>query len=116
MVQVAVNEIVHMIGVRHAFVPARRTMHMAAIMSSARMIGGACLPVRPIAFQDVFVYVITVQVMQMTIVQIVDMAIVPDRGVTAARSMRVRVMLVLLASLVGVLYSSLSHRSSSGRW
>jgi hypothetical protein len=80
------------------------------------MIGCALLPVRPIAFKNVFVYVITVRVMQMTIVQIVGMAIVPDRGVTAARSMRVRVMLVLLASFVGFLYSSLSHRSSSRRW
>jgi hypothetical protein len=116
VMQVPVDEIVHMIGMRDAVVPAPRTVHMGAIMSSARMTGGAFLPVRPIAFKDVFVYMITVHVMQMPVVQIVGMAIVPDRGVTAARSMRVRVMLVLIASLVGFLYSSLSHRSSSRRW
>jgi hypothetical protein len=80
------------------------------------MIGCARRPVLAVAFEDVFVYMITVHVMQMPVVQIVGMAIVPDRGVTAARSMFVRVMLVLLARLVCFLYSSLSHRSSSGRW
>jgi hypothetical protein len=35
MVQVAVHEIVHMIGVRHALMPAAGTMHVAALMSSA---------------------------------------------------------------------------------
>jgi hypothetical protein len=116
VMQVPVDEIVNMIHMRHAFVTAPRAMHMGPIVSSAGMIGCALVPVRAVAFENVFVNVIAVQVMQMTIVQIVGMAVVPDRDVTAARSMCVSVMFVFLASFAGLLDSSLSHPSSSGRW
>jgi hypothetical protein len=35
MVQMAVNEIINMISVRHAFVPAAGTVYVAALVSSA---------------------------------------------------------------------------------
>jgi hypothetical protein len=55
-----------------------------------------------------FVDVILVHVMQMTIVKIVDMAVMPDRGVAAVRA-------VLMGMVVMVLFGA-GHKFSFRRW
>jgi hypothetical protein len=91
MMQMSVDEIVGVIPVRHRFVTAARTMPMRRIMSAATVVGRAAIGVGCAHLDDVLVDVIFMRVMQMTVVKIVDVAVVPNRDMTAARFMRVRV-------------------------
>src|SRR5262245_8955588 len=92
MVKMTVDEVVHMITVRHALVPAPGTVHVSAVMTFARMIGRALRPIPAVAFQDVLVNMITVHMMQVTVMQIVGVPVVFNRCVTAARRVRVRML------------------------
>ena len=96
MVQVAVDEIVHMITVRHTLVPAAGAVHVAALMPLARVIRRARRRIPAVAFQDVLVDMITMHVVQVTIVQIVGVTVVLNRGVTTAGRVCVRMLFVLL--------------------
>ena len=91
MVEMAVDEIINMIAMRHALVTAARTVHVSALMPLARVIGRAIRPILAAAFQHMLINVIAVHMMQVTIVQIVGVPVVLDRGVTAAWRVRVRV-------------------------
>ena len=100
MVQMAVDKVVDMIGVRHALVTAARTVHVSALMPFARVIGRAHRPIPAIAFQHVLVDMITVHMMQVTVMQIVGVAVVVDSGMTATRRVCVRMVFVFLAGHV----------------
>ena len=101
MVKMTVDEVVHMITVRHALVPAPGTVHVSAVMTFARMIGRALRPIPAVAFQDVLVNMITVYMMQVTVMQIVGVPVVFNRCVTAARRVRVRMLRMLFVLLAG---------------
>jgi hypothetical protein len=87
MVQVAVDEIVNVVPVRHCRVAAVRTVNMARSVVVAVMIVNAAVGVGRRHFEDALVDVIAVRVVQMAVMQIVDVTIVFDRQVTAARTM-----------------------------
>ena len=93
----AVDKVVNVIAVWHAFVPAAGTVHVATLVSCAGMIGRARRGVLGVAFQDVLVNVIAVHVMQMTVVQIVGVAVVFEGDVSTSRPVGVRMVFVLLA-------------------
>lgn len=112
MVQMGVNQIVNMITVRHAFVPAAGTVYVAALVSSAGMSGRALRTILSVALENVLVNVILMHVMQMTVVEIVSMAVVLDGDVATARPVRVRMLFVRLAGHCELLSPSLNNRSS----
>jgi hypothetical protein len=91
MMQSAVYKIVDMVTMRHRFMSAVWTVHVRA-MDLRRALQGICCADR----DEMFIDVIPVHVVEMTIVQIVHMAIVADRGVSAVRAM--------LVSVVGVVF------------
>ena len=84
VVQVAVDQIVHVIAVRHGFVPASGAMLVACLVGTAPVIGGAVSRVRTADRQLVLIHVVRVGMMEMAIVQVVGMAVVADGQVTAA--------------------------------
>lgn len=94
VVQMAINQIVHMISMRHCFVATTRTMHMGSIVAAAPMVWCTLIRIGRRCLDDVFVDVVAVHVMEVAVVEVVNMAVVANRGVTASRSMDVRVILM----------------------
>jgi len=84
MVKVAVDEIVDVVTVWNGLVTATRSMNVTGIMSAAAMRRRAAIGIL-IAHRDhVLVDMITMQVMEVPIVEIVDMVAVTDRGMAAS--------------------------------
>jgi hypothetical protein len=103
MVQPALDEIVDMVAMRDLFVSAVWTVRMWA-MDLRRAARGIFATNR----DHVFVRVILVHVVEMAIVQIIDVAVMANRGVPAIRAMLMRV--------VGVVFLGASgHQQCSSR-
>ena len=94
MVEMAGDAIVHVIAVRHRRVATAGAMLVARFMPTAAMAGGAADGILAHHLDHVLVDVTFVRVMEVAVVQIVDMAAVAHRRVSAARS--------VLMGMVGV--------------
>jgi hypothetical protein len=101
MVQPAVDEIIDMVAMRDLFMSTVWTVCMCAV--ELRRAGrGICATDR----NDMFVDVVLVHVVEMAIVQIVDVAVMANRGVPTIRAMLMR--------MVGVVFLGTSgHRQCS---
>lgn len=88
MVQVALHQVVDMVTMRDRFMPTAFSMNVAGIMSRAGVIRCALVRVGFTDLKHVLVNVALVQRMQVAIVEIVDVTIVQDCGVTTAGAMR----------------------------
>jgi hypothetical protein len=91
MMQTAVHQIIDMVAMRDRLVPAVRAMLVLAV-GFGRAAHGICRIDR----DGMLVDVILVHVMKMTIVKIVHVVSMPDRGVTAIRAMFVSVVQMVL--------------------
>ena len=83
-----------MVTMRYGFVSAARTMHMTRLMPATRVVWSTVRRVVGVDSDYVLVDMITMRVMQMTIMQIICMAVMLHCGVSAARSMCVIVIRV----------------------
>jgi hypothetical protein len=92
MVQPPLDEIIRVVPVRHGFMTATGTMLMAGGVTRLGRL--AAIRVGGVHRQRVLIVMTFVRVMQMAVVQIIDMALVLDRGVATARTVLVVVMLV----------------------
>jgi hypothetical protein len=91
MVQPAVHEIVDMIAMRDGFMSAIRP-----VLVGAARLRRATRRVFRVDRDDVLIDVIFMHVVKVTVMQVVHMAFVPDRGVTAVRPMFMSVVLMML--------------------
>jgi hypothetical protein len=82
MVQPAVYEVIDVIAMRHLFMSAAWTVSMRALD-----LRGAAHGICGIDRDDMFVHMILVHMVKMTIVKIVHMAVMANRGVSAIRAM-----------------------------
>lgn len=98
VVQVPRHKIIHMVSVRHRFVPAVRPVHMPRLMRPALVPARALRRVLPAHRQYVLVKVPFVRMMQMPVMQIIHMPFMRNRRVPAARSMDVRMIFVYVMS------------------
>lgn len=94
MVQMPVHQIVGVVSVRYCGVPAVRAVAMTGVVLTAVVVRRAVGWVPGTDRQPVFVHVSVVRVMEVAVVKIVDMAVVPDRRVSAARTVLMVVSLV----------------------
>ena len=109
MVQPAVDEIVDMVAMRDLFMPAVWTVRMRAV--ELRCAGrGICATDR----DDMFVDVILVHVVEMAIVQIVDVAVMANRGVPAFQAMPMSVIGMMLLGAGRHVYVLSSFGNLSG--
>lgn len=103
--QVTVDEIIHMVSVRHGFMAAAGPVAMGGFMPATgvgrRAVGGVFRP----DGQHVLVHMVFVQVVQMTIVQVILMVIMVDGAVAAIGSVPVR---------MGVMHVMSRHASLRG--
>jgi hypothetical protein len=98
MVQVPAHQIVGVISVQYGFVPTIGSMDVAGVMCATLVVGCTAILIGwPVQF--VFVDMISMYVVQVTVVKIIGVAIVPDGGVAAIRTVRVRVSFLFHAGL-----------------
>jgi hypothetical protein len=84
VVQVPAHEVIGVIAVRHALVPAAGAVRVAALVRAARVRGRAVVAVRPTHREHVLVRVIAVDVVQVPVVQVVGVVLVPNGRMAAA--------------------------------
>lgn len=90
-----IDQIVHMVAVRHCFMAASRPMHVVGRMPTARMLGRADVGVDGSHGKHMFVHMIPMRMVQVAVVQIVNMAFVAHGDVAAARAVLVVMVLVV---------------------
>jgi len=95
MVQVAIDEIVDVVAVRHRFVSAAGAMHMPRLMAGAAVLGRTAIGVLRGYFDDVLVHVVAMGMVQVAVVQVIDVVAMADGGVSAARPVLMVMMGVL---------------------
>jgi hypothetical protein len=98
MVEVSIHQIIDMVAVRHGLVTAIGPVDMTRVVPGAVMIGRADVGIRCGHCQDMFVDVISMHMMQMTIMQVVDVPVVIDREMSAAGAMLMNMVFVFRAS------------------
>ena len=99
MVQVPLYHVVGVISVQHRLVPAIWPVNMAGFMSATLVVRCAAVLVGRPDRQPVFVHMISMHMVQMTVVKIIDVAVVPDCGVAAVRAVGMCVSFLLHAGL-----------------
>lgn len=87
MVKVPGDAIIHVVAVRYRFMAAARAMHVAGLMPTAAVVGGAALRVLARHLDHMLVDMTFVRVMEVAIVQVVGMATMAHRRVSAAGPM-----------------------------
>ena len=97
MVQVAVHKVIDMIAMWHGFVAATGSVDVAGFVAAAGC--RATIGVRGAHFDDMFIDVIAMRVMEVAVVQVIDMSLVFHSGVAAAWAV---LMIVVGMSLAGV--------------
>jgi hypothetical protein len=95
VVQLPVHQVVHVIAVRHRFVPAAWAVLMAMVMPGVSRV--AAVRIGRAHLEDMLVNVPAVRVVQMSIVQVVHMVTVLHCSVAAVVSVIVRMVLVDVA-------------------
>jgi hypothetical protein len=93
MVQVAVDEIVDVIAMRHGFMAAPRSVNVARVVAAAARL--ALVRIFGAHVEPVLVYMIAVRMMQMTVMQIVNVTVVLDCSVSTVRAMLMVVVSVM---------------------
>lgn len=97
MVQMTIHQVVHMVAVRDRGMATIRAVHMIYGVTAACMTTGACCGIGRGDFQCMLLdNAVGCLMMQMSIMQIVDMIAVLDRGVPAVGAMDMVVMFVLV--------------------
>jgi hypothetical protein len=83
------DQVVDVIPMRHGFMPASRSMHMALVVRAAAVVGCAPVGVGLRYFNLMFIDVIAMHVVQMSVMQVINVVSVPDGRVTTIGSMNV---------------------------
>ncbi|WP_157915114.1 hypothetical protein [Paraburkholderia acidicola] len=94
VVQVAIDEIVDVIPMRHRFVTAPGSVNVFRVVATAARC--ALIRIPRAHFEPVLVYMIAVRVMQMPVMEIIGVIVVPDRSMPTAGAM-----LVVVVSVMG---------------
>jgi len=90
MVQVSVHQVVGMVAVRHRLVSTARPMPMRRIVSAAPVVRRAAGGIGCAHFDGMLVDVIVMRMMEMAIVKVIDVALMADRNMAAARLVDMR--------------------------
>ena len=101
VVQLSIDQIIDMVAVRHGLMSTTRAM----LVSGASRFRSAPRRVGLVDLNDMFVNVIAVHVMQMTVVKIVNMSTVANRGMST--------LWAVLMGMVSVMFLCASCHDSS---
>jgi hypothetical protein len=101
MMQVAIDQVVDMVAMRHGGVAAAGTVLVALLMTAAVVVRRAGIRIGSAHLDHVLVDMVFVRVMQVAVVKIVHVIAVPDSCVAAARTVLVRMVVMDLMLVVG---------------
>jgi hypothetical protein len=87
MVEVPLYQIVRVVAMNHGFMSTVRPMNMVGRVGSALVFGCTTVLIHSTGCQRVFLNSVTVHMVEMTVVEIIDVAIVPYGSVAAIRTM-----------------------------
>jgi hypothetical protein len=107
--QMARHQIVDVAAVRDRLMSAVRAMHVGGVVLAAVVLGGAAGRVLRPDLKRVLVYVVAVRMVQMSVVQVVDVALVPQGGMAARGAV---LMLVAGMDLVLGIVHGTDHKSA----
>ncbi len=113
--QVAVDEVADVIAMRDRFVSAAGTMHMAGFVSGAFVGRRTADGIDVGYFDNVFVDVSVMHVMQVAIMQVIDVVAMTHRGVAAARTVGMVVIVMLGVCAFGHVSNSVPPGDRCGR-
>lgn len=91
MVEMPIHDIILVISVRGAFMPANRAVSVFAIVPLTFMVGRAAVRVGATYGNGVLIDVIVMDVMQVTVMEIVDMPVVAYQCMPTVRTVQVAV-------------------------
>ena len=94
IVQMAINEIAHVVTMGNRFMPTARSMDMVSIMSTTVMALGAGIGVHISYLDDMLIHMIAMGMVKMPIVEIVNVITVLDGGMTTVWAMGMIVILM----------------------
>ena len=114
MVEVSVDEVVHVVPMRDGGMAAARSVDMVFRMPGALVGGCAGIRMGGGHLEDVLIHMVSVGMVEVAVVEIVDMALVLDGGVSAAGAVLVGVVGMGMAMAHGRLSQAL-NRPWSGR-
>lgn len=92
----AVDEVIHVVAMRHRVMPASGAMLVAGIVARAGMLRSACVRVGGAYLNNMLIDVVAMGLMQMAVVKIIDMVVVLHRDMSAAGAVDVRMPFVNL--------------------
>lgn len=95
MMEMAFDQIVDMITMRHRLVTAAGTVLMSGRVPGAMVLRGAGARIGGVYRDSMLVDVIAMHVVEVSVMQVVDMAAMPDRDMAAIRPVLVRMVRVL---------------------
>jgi hypothetical protein len=95
MVQPSPHQIIHVIIMWHGLMPALWTVNVRGIVSIRSV--RACIRIRIAHFNDVFVHMVSVDMMEMSVVEIILVSLMLNGGMTATRAVLMGVILMLVA-------------------
>ena len=84
MVQMAIDEVIDVVAMRHRFVAAAVAVHVAGFVAAAVVVRRADVRVGGADGDGVFIDVVAVRMVQVSVVQVINVAFVLDGGVAAA--------------------------------
>lgn len=94
VVQVPIHQIIDVIAMRHGFMAAVWTVHMARFVSATRVIRRADHRVAVVHCERVLIHVVAVRRVQMPVVQVVHMIVVHNGCVSAVLAVHMRMTFV----------------------
>ncbi|SEO01275.1 hypothetical protein SAMN05216404_11014 [Nitrosospira multiformis] len=106
MVKMASDQIIHMISVRHGFVPAVGAMYMPLRVTFAFMSRSTVLRIDLTDVYGMLIDMVAVGIMQMAIVKIADMVIVRDACVAAFRAVGMGMIFMLRQDTIRIRHSA----------
>jgi hypothetical protein len=95
MVQVSVDQIISVITVWNRLMTTAGAMSMRRLMVAASVLRRAAIRIRGSDFDHVFIDMTVVHMMQVAVVEIIDVAVMSNRGMTAARPVHVWILGVI---------------------
>lgn len=96
MMEMSSNEVVNMVAMRNSGVTAIGTMHVIRGVFFRRETGCASVGIGSADFNDVFVHMFAVRMMQVAFVKIIHVTIMHDGNISAAGAVRVRMACTVL--------------------
>jgi hypothetical protein len=85
MMQASIDKIIQVVAMWNRLMTASRAMLMRRIVSTGAVLQGAAIRIGGCDFHHVFLNTALIHVLQVTVVEVIDVALMPNRDVTTVR-------------------------------